>query len=361
MKMSGFSAGESDSRIRKPVAKKKIKLLTSTIFKWEDGKEETTYDHWMNGAVANGYKKEIAQKICDDVLEFASYAFNKSHSAGYAILVMQTAWLKAHYPREYMAAVLTSYMGKTEKIVHYISACRYDGIAVLAPDINESGNEFTPVPEGIRFGFAGIKGVGEGVADDIVAERQKNGLFKDIFDFAERVDTSKANRKVVESLIKAGAFDSTGYTRKQMCWLIAKENPENILDAAARKQKNAASGQLSMFDLFEDEEDVGSVNAHIEPDGVEWELTASSSRRRRMSWASTSPTTPCGPSSTRCRRCATTTSPRSRRWSTRRRASSRFPRKRSSAGRVWWAASRKRSPRTATRWPSLPWPTWRGR
>ena len=271
MKMSGFSAGESDSRIRKPVAKKKIKLLTSTIFKWEDGKEETTYDHWMNGAVANGYKKEIAQKIWDDVLEFASYAFNKSHSAGYAILVMQTAWLKAHYPREYMAAVLTSYMGKTEKIVHYISACRYDGIAVLAPDINESGNEFTPVPEGIRFGFAGIKGVGEGVADDIVAERQKNGLFKDIFDFAERVDTSKANRKVVESLIKAGAFDSTGYTRKQMCWLIAKENPENILDAAARKQKNAASGQLSMFDLFEDEEDVGSVNAHIEPDGVEWE------------------------------------------------------------------------------------------
>ncbi len=271
MKMSGFSAGESDSRIRKPVAKKKIKLLTSTVFKWEDGKEETTYDHWMNGAVANGYTREIAQKIWDDVLEFASYAFNKSHSAGYAILVMQTAWLKAHYPREYMAAVLTSYTGKTDKIVHYISACRYDGIDVLPPDINESGNEFTPVPEGIRFGLAGIRGVGEGVSDLIVAERQENGPFEDVFDFVDRIDLSKTNRKVIESLIKAGAFDSTGYTRKQLCHLVSKENPENIIDAATRKQKNAAAGQLSIFDLFDSEEDAGSVNDRIPPDGVEWE------------------------------------------------------------------------------------------
>ncbi len=271
MKMSGFSAGESDSRIRKPVAKKKIKLLTDTVFKWEDGKEETTYDHWMNGAAANGYVREVAQKIWDDVLEFASYAFNKSHSAGYAILVMQTAWLKAHYPREYMAAVLTSYTGKTEKIVHYISACRYDGIAVLAPDVNESGNEFTPVAEGIRFGLAGIRGVGEGVSDLIVEEREKNGPFQDIFDFVNRIDTSKANRRVVESLVKAGAFDATGYTRKQMCELVSKDNPQNILDAAVRRQKNAAAGQLSIFDLFDSEEDAGSVNDRVAPDGVEWD------------------------------------------------------------------------------------------
>ena len=271
MKMSGFSAGESDSRIRKPVAKKKIKLLTSTVFNWSDGKEETTYDHWMNGAVANGYKKEIAQKIWDDVLEFASYAFNKSHSAGYAILVMQTAWLKAHYPREYMAAVLTSYTGKTEKIVHYIAACRFDGIDVLPPDINSSGNEFTPVPEGIRFGLAGIRGVGEGVSDLIVAEREANGPYQDIFDFLDRVDSSKANRRVIESLIKAGAFDDTGYTRKQLCWLVSKDNPENIIDAATKRQKNEAAGQLSMFDLFEEDDDAGSFNARVEPDGVEWD------------------------------------------------------------------------------------------
>jgi len=282
MKMSGFSAGESDSKIRKPVAKKKIKLLTSTVFKWEDGKEETTYDHWMNGAVANGYKRETAQKIWDDVLEFASYAFNKSHSAGYAILVMQTAWLKAHYPREFMAAVLTSYMGKMEKIVHYISACRYDGIEVLPPDINQSGNEFTPVEQGVRFGFAGVRGVGEGVSDDIVAEREANGPFRDIFDFVDRMGTAKANRKVIESLIKAGAFDSTGYTRKQLCFLVAKENPENIIDAATRKQKNAAAGQLSIFDLFDSEEDAGSVNERVEPDGVEWDDRAKLAQEKEV-------------------------------------------------------------------------------
>ena len=166
--MCGFSKGESDSRIRKPVAKKKIKLLTSTVMHWEDGSDETTYDHWMNGAEKNNYSRETAQKIWDDVLEFASYAFNKSHSAGYAILVMQTAWLKAHYPNEYMAAVLTSYTGKTEKIVHYVSACRHDGIAVLPPDVNESGKEFTATKDGVRFGLAGIRGVGEGVAQAIM-------------------------------------------------------------------------------------------------------------------------------------------------------------------------------------------------
>ena len=155
--------------------------------------------------------------------------------------------------------------------MHYISACRYDGIAVLPPDVNQSGNEFTPVPEGIRFGLAGIRGVGEGVSDAIVAEREENGPYRDIFDFVDRVDTSKANRKVIESLIKAGAFDSSGYTRKQLCFLVSKDNPENILDAAARKHKNAAAGQLSIFDLFDSEEDAGSVNDHVEPDGVEWD------------------------------------------------------------------------------------------
>ncbi len=270
MKMCGFSAGESDSRIRKPVAKKKIEMLTDKVFDWSDGAKETIYDHWMNGAEKNGYSREIAQRIWNDVLEFASYAFNKSHSAGYAILVMQTAWLKAHYPNEYMAAVLTSYTGKTDKITHYISACRHDGIEVLLPDINQSGNEFTPVETGVRFGLAGIKGVGEGVSDLIVAERERGGAYRDIFDFVDRIDLSKTNRKVIESLIKAGAFDSTGYTRKQLSWLVSKDNPSNIVDAAQRAQKNRAAGQMSMFDLL-DEEDTGSVSTRVAPDGVEWD------------------------------------------------------------------------------------------
>ncbi len=270
VKMCGFSAGESDSRMRKAVAKKKIDVLTNKILNWSDGATETTYDHWMNGAVKNNYKRETAQRIWDDVLKFASYAFNKSHSAGYAILVMQTAWLKAHYPNEYMAAVLTSYTGKTEKITHYIAACRYDGIQVLLPDVNQSGNEFTPVEEGVRFGLAGIKGVGEGVSDLIVKEREANGPFQDIFDFVDRIDLSKINRKVIESLIKAGAFDSTDYSRKQLSFLVAKDNPANIIDAAQREQKNRAAGQLSMFDLL-DEEDTGSVSTRVPSDHVEWD------------------------------------------------------------------------------------------
>lgn len=271
VEMCGFSKGESDSRIRKPVAKKKIKMLTEQIFPWEDGREETIYDHWMNGAERNGYERKTAQRIWDDVLEFASYAFNKSHSAGYAILVMQTAWLKAHYPHEYMAAVLTSYTGKTEKITHYVSACRHDGIPVLPPDVNESGREFTATAEGVRFGLAGIRGVGEGVADAIIAERERGGAFKNLHDFVDRVDSSQANRRVIEALIKAGAFDSTGYPRRQLMHFVDKENPENIIDAAAKRQKERASGQVSFFDLFGDVAGSGFEVTVPEPDGQEWD------------------------------------------------------------------------------------------
>ena len=271
MKMCGFSAGESDSRIRKPVAKKKIKMLTDEVFHWEDGKDETIYDHWMNGAEANHYTRAIAQKIWDDVLEFASYAFNKSHSAGYAILVMQTAWLKAYFPKEYMASVLTSYMGKTDKIVHYVTACRHEGIAILPPDINESGKDFTATAEGIRFGFAGIRGVGEGVGEAIMAERASGGPFKSLHDFVDRVDTNSANRRVVEALIKSGAFDSTGYPRRQLLSFVDKNNPENIIDTYAKRQRDRASGQSSLFDLFADVEGSGFEDDVPEPDGVEWD------------------------------------------------------------------------------------------
>ena len=261
VKMSGFTRGESDSRMRKPVAKKKIKMLTSEIFHWEgNGADETIYDHWMNGAMANGYKKEIAQEIWDNVLEFASYAFNKSHSAGYAILVMQTAWLKAYFPREYMASVLTSYMGKTDKIVHYVTSCNHEGIQILPPDINESGRDFTATPEGIRFGFAGIRGVGEGPAEAIMEERAKGGPFKNLHDFVDRVDGKQANRRVVEALIQAGAFDATGYPRKQLMGFVDKTDPANIIDAATKRQKDRASGQSSLFDMFGDVKGSGFDN-----------------------------------------------------------------------------------------------------
>ena len=270
MKMSGFSAGESD-KVRKAVAKKKIKLMQEVVQHWDDGTDETMEDHWMNGAVRNGYSRAIAEKIWADVLKFASYAFNKSHSAGYAILVMQTAWLKAHYPNEYMAAVLTSYTGKTEKIVHYVSACRHEGIPILPPDINESGTEFTAVSEGVRFGLAGIRGVGEGAAECILAERSKGGAFKTLHDFVDRVDATQANRRVVEALIKAGAFDSTDYTRMQLAHFVDKNNPENIIDAATKRQKDRAAGQSSLFDMFAEVDGSGFDEEIPEPDGQEWD------------------------------------------------------------------------------------------
>lgn len=270
MKMSGFTAGESD-KVRKAVAKKKIKLMQEVVQHWDDGTDETMEAHWKNGAVRNGFDRSVAESIWDDVLEFASYAFNKSHSAGYAILVMQTAWIKAHYPHEFMAAVLTSYMGKTDKIVHYVSACRHEGIKILPPDINESGKDFTATKEGIRFGFAGIRGVGAGVGEAIMLERQKGGPFANIHDFVDRVDASQAKRNVVEALIKAGAFDSTGYTRMQMMSFVDKNNPQNIIDAATKRQKNKAVGQFSMFDMFAEVEGSGFSDSVPEPDGVEWD------------------------------------------------------------------------------------------
>ena len=283
MKMSNFSPGESDSRIRKPVAKKKIKMLTDQVFHWEaNGADETIYDHWINGAVENGYKREVAQRIWDDVLEFASYAFNKSHSAGYAILVMQTAWLKAYFPKEYMASVLTSYMGKTEKIVHYVTAFRREGVDILPPDINESGRDFTASADGVRFGFAGIRGVGDGVGDAIMAEREAGGPFKSLHDFVDRVDSSQANRRVVEALIMSGAFDSTGYTRMQLMGFVDKTNPANIIDAAAKRQKERASGQFSMFDMFGDVEGSGFKEEVPPPDGVEWDRSMKLKREHEV-------------------------------------------------------------------------------
>ncbi len=268
--MSGFTTGESD-KVRKAVAKKKIALMREVEQKWADGTVETMEDHWLNGAERNGYDRKIAQTIWDDVLKFAEYAFNKSHSAAYGILTMQTAWLKAHYPNEYMAAVLSSYTGKTDKIVHYVNACKQDGIAVLPPDINQSRGDFTATPEGVRFGLAGLKGVGEKVVELIIEEREKNGPFTSLHDYTYRVPGEACNKRVVEALVKAGAFDSTGYTRKQLWGFI---EGGSLLEQAAQRQRDRESGQVTMFDLFA-EADAGD-NAEIEeeipaPDGIEWD------------------------------------------------------------------------------------------
>ena len=254
MAMSGFSAGKAD-KLRKAMGKKKIDVMRQL------------QEDWDNGAVQNGFSLEIAKTIWNDAEKFAKYAFNKSHSAAYSILVMRTAYLKAHYPNEFMAAVLSSYMGNTDRLIRYIASCNHNGTPVLPPDINSSNAEFTPVDEGIRFGLVGVRGVGKNVADEIIAEREANGPYTSLHDFVNRLDAKCYNRKTLEALIKGGAFDSTGYTRKQLMYFV-DETP--LLESASKRQKDRDRGQVSMFDLFADDPDSGFEEDVPAPDGVEW-------------------------------------------------------------------------------------------
>ena len=254
MTMSGFSAGKAD-KLRKAMGKKKLEVMRQL------------QEDWNNGAVENGYSLEIAKTIWNDAEKFAKYAFNKSHSAAYSILVMRTAYLKAHYPNEFMAAVLSSYMGNTDRLIRYIASCNHNGTPVLPPDINSSNAEFTPVDDGIRFGLVGVRGVGKNVADEIIAEREANGPYSSLHDFVNRLDAKCYNRKTLEALIKGGAFDSTGYTRKQLMYFV-DETP--LLESASKRQKDRDRGQVSMFDMFADDPDSGFEEDVPAPDGVEW-------------------------------------------------------------------------------------------
>lgn len=255
MVMSGFSAGKAD-KLRKAMGKKKVDVM------------KELQEDWNSGAVENGFSLEIAKQIWNDAESFAKYAFNKSHSAAYAILVMRTAYLKSKYPNDYMAAVLSSYMGNTKRLIRYISSCNHNGTPVLPPDINSSNVEFTPVEDGIRFGLMGVRGVGRNVADEIIKEREKNGPYKSLHDFVNRVDYKVWNRKTLEALIKGGAFDSTGYTR---CQLMHFVDDTSLLDDVSKRQRDSSNGQVSMFDMFADVADSGFEEIVPEPDGVEWE------------------------------------------------------------------------------------------
>ncbi len=255
MEMSGFSAGKAD-KLRKAMGKKQLDVL------------EALEADWVEGAEKNGFDPELAKRMWADILPFAEYAFNKSHSAAYGLLTMQTAYLKAHYPLEFMAANLTSYTGKTDEIVKYVAECNRAGMKVLPPDVNSSGCDFTAVPGvGIRFGLAGIRGVGEGVVESIEKARASGGPFTSLHDFLGRVDLKQMNRKTLEALVKAGAFDSTGYTRRQLMGFI---DDGAVLEAANKRQKDKDAGQISMFDL-DGAADHGFSDDAPAPDGIEWE------------------------------------------------------------------------------------------
>ena len=201
------------------------------------------------GCVRNGIDEKSANKIFDEMAEFAKYAFNKSHAACYAVVAYRTAYLKAYYPAEFMAATLNSFLGNLDKIPQYIDECKTLGIEILKPEINKSSTKFTVENGKIRFGLGSIKNVGTVPVDNIVRERSQNGPYKSFTDFCERIADEAVNKKCVESLIKAGAFEEFEQTRST---LLASF--EVIIDTIQSGKKKAFSGQVSMFDLGSEEE-----------------------------------------------------------------------------------------------------------
>lgn len=234
--LAGFTLGQADI-LRRAMGKKKHDVLMSQK------------ENFLQGALANGVDNKLAETIFDLLLHFADYGFNKSHSAAYALVSWRTAYLKAHYPQEFMAAILTSLM-TSNKIGEYIEHCKHMGIDILPPDINASYDNFTVDKNSIRFGLAAVKNVGEAALKTIVELRKNDGLFKSLEDFCSRVNSRCINKRALENLIKCGAFDTLGYNRAQFMAVL-----DQALELGSRKQKDIASGQMDLFGEFVDNDD----------------------------------------------------------------------------------------------------------
>ncbi|MFZ7157316.1 DNA polymerase III subunit alpha, partial [Avibacterium avium] len=231
--LAGYTLGGADL-LRRAMGKKKPE---------EMAKQRSVFEE---GAIKNGIDGTLAMKIFDLVEKFAGYGFNKSHSAAYALVSYQTLWLKAHYPAEFMAAVMTSEMDNTEKIVGLYDECLRMGLTVTPPDINTGKHHFSVNDNGeIVYGIGAIKGVGEGPIEALIAAREQGGIFKDLFDLCARVDLKKINRRTFESLIMSGAFDKLGPHRAALA-----KNLEDALKASDQYAKNEAIGQADMFGVL---------------------------------------------------------------------------------------------------------------
>jgi len=254
--IGNYSLSEADT-LRKVMSKKKSEEMGN--------KEKPKF---LEGALKKKIPLTKASKIWEQMETFGKYGFNKSHSTAYAIISYQTAYLKAHYPVEFMAALLTSEKDNRDKIINHISSCKEMGVNVLPPDINESQSDFSVAGENIRFGLAAVKNVGVGAIESIIIVREKEGRFESIVDFCERVDQRKVNKRVIESLIKCGTFDSTGHKRRQLmaCY-------EDITEKVQRRQRERSSGQanfLEQFELHGGTPSSGSMDFAL-PDIPEWD------------------------------------------------------------------------------------------
>ena len=254
-KMGGFSLGQADM-IRRAMSRKKVAEIEREKKAFIDG------DHGRNipGAVANGVPRAVASGIYDEIFAFANYAFNKCHAVPYAVISFQTAYLKRHYPREYMAALLSSILDWSGKIAEYTEACREMGIRLLPPDINESGPMFTVSGDDLRYGLAAAKNIGRGFINEVVAEREKNGRFADFEEFCKRMYGGDLNRRALESLIKCGCFDGLGAHRRQLMMVC-----QTVVDSVSEHRRRNVDGQLDLFGMSGDLQwqDTNAVGAAV--------------------------------------------------------------------------------------------------
>lgn len=242
--LAGYTLGRSDL-VRRAMSKKKGDVMARERQNFVYGNEE----EGVPGCMANGISEEVANKIFDEMTDFAKYAFNKSHAAAYAVVSYQTAYLKYYYPVEFMAALMTSVIDNSTKVAEYIQVCRQMGIAVLPPNVNDGYAGFSVSGKDIRYGLSAIKSIGRPVIDALVQERTENGRFKSLKDFIDRMSGREMNRRAVENFIKGGAFDDLGGTRKQFMQVYGK-----LMDQITNDRKTTMAGQMSLFDMVAPEE-----------------------------------------------------------------------------------------------------------
>ena len=248
--LAGYSLGRADL-VRRAMGKKKLDVMAKEREYFINGQVDENGNVLVPGCVRNGIDKESANKIFDEMAEFAKYAFNKSHAAAYSVVSYRTAYLKTYYPEEFMAATLNSFLGNLDKVPIYIYECKRLNIGILKPDINKSFTKFTVQDKKIRFGLGSIKNVGISAIETVISERERNGEFESFTDFCERIQSGTVNRKCIECLIKAGCFDEMNQTRAT---LLASY--ERILDTINNQGRNSMANQVTMFDLVQPEETV---------------------------------------------------------------------------------------------------------
>lgn len=255
--LGGYSYGRSDL-VRRAMGKKKMEVMLQEKEYFIHGKQDESGNVEIAGCVRNGIPEKIAEEIFNQMVSFAEYAFNKSHAAAYAVIAYETAYLKAYYPVEFMAALMTSVMGDSGAIAKYIRNCTEMGIQVLPPDINESGKKFTVKDGKIRFGLLGVKNVGEGAIEAIIKAREDKGVPKDIFQFISNVDIHEVNKKAVESLIKAGALDSLNENRAAHMAVY-----ESLIESAQNDSRKNIEGQMSLFQLNAEQMELEEAAARL--------------------------------------------------------------------------------------------------